>query len=65
MHACGLGGNDTIDSRGGRDVLRGGTGNDVLLARDRTRDTLDGGPGRDRARVDKIDAVRNIETRLP
>ena len=62
---CGLGGNDTIDGKGGRDVLRGGTGNDLLLARDRKRDTIDGGPGRDRARLDKVDAVRNVETRLP
>ncbi len=60
----GAAGNDTLNGGGGKDVLLGGVGNDTLLARDGVRDTANGGPGSDRARVDKTDAVRSIQTRF-
>lgn len=37
----------------GADRLRGDAGNDVLVARDRFHDRLDGGTGRDRATIDR------------
>jgi hypothetical protein len=55
-------GKDTI--RGGfrADELRGGPGADTFYARDRYRDRVFGGLGRDRARVDRrLDRVRSIE----
>jgi dipeptidyl aminopeptidase/acylaminoacyl peptidase len=54
----------------GRNVLRGtpypdfinaGGGNDLVLARDGARDTIDCGPGTDVARVDRIDIVEHCE----
>jgi hypothetical protein len=66
----GLGGNDALSGGlgadrlvggGGRDSLRAGPGSDTLVARDGTRDLVDGGTGRDRARVDRIDIRRSIE----
>jgi Ca2+-binding RTX toxin-like protein len=66
----GLGGNDLLvggsgadqlvgDS--GRDTFRAGRGKDTLFARDRRRELVDGGGGRDRARVDGTDIRRSIE----
>jgi Ca2+-binding RTX toxin-like protein len=58
----GGGGKDTI--RGGfrADELRGGAGRDTFYARDRYRDRVFGGLGRDKARVDRrLDRVRSIE----
>jgi uncharacterized repeat protein (TIGR01451 family) len=52
---CGHGGADVVDGGGGRDRLLGGRGNDTILARDGERDTIDCGPGRDRAVVDRLD----------
>ncbi|HSL64406.1 MAG TPA: hypothetical protein VK874_07075 [Gaiellaceae bacterium] len=57
----GLAGNDRIDGKGGRDVLLGGAGNDTILAVDGAVDTVDCGPGRDRATVDRADRVRRCE----
>jgi serine protease AprX len=54
-------GNDRITGGPGRDTIKAGTGNDVVNARDRERDVVDCGPGRDTATVDKIDVVRNCE----
>jgi Ca2+-binding RTX toxin-like protein len=46
----------------GRDVTIGGSGADTLLARDRQRDRIYGGPGRDRARIDRrLDVLQRIE----
>ncbi|MEX2211258.1 MAG: hypothetical protein WD689_05785 [Gaiellaceae bacterium] len=39
-------------------------GNDSFYTRDRERDTIDGGPGRDTARVDSRDRVKNVERGL-
>jgi hypothetical protein len=57
----GLAGNDTIEGSGGDDALFGGPGADRLLARDSRRDTVDCGPGRDLALVDRRDVVRGCE----
>jgi hypothetical protein len=64
----GLGGNDRLDGGPGHDTLIGGpgrdtllgrTGNDTIEARDRTRDTIACGPGRDRVFADRADTIRN------
>jgi hypothetical protein len=64
----GKGGKDTLRSDlygSDRDVLKGGSGNDILNARDRdSRDTLDGGPGDDECRGDFQDAFRSCETQV-
>jgi Ca2+-binding RTX toxin-like protein len=67
----GEGGSDLIYGNEGRDVLFGGVGhdrlfgglgNDTLQARDGLRDRLHGGPGTDRARIDRrLDVVMGIE----
>jgi Tol biopolymer transport system component len=55
-------GNDTIFGGSGRDRLFGEYGRDTLFARDRQRDRLDGGPARDRARIDpRLDRRQRIE----
>jgi hypothetical protein len=64
-------GNDTLYAQGGpdrliggraRDALVAGSGGDTLAARDRRRDWLGGGAGRDQARVDRsLDTVRGVE----
>jgi Ca2+-binding RTX toxin-like protein len=54
-------GNDRIAGRAGHDGLSGGPGADVLFSRDLQRDRVDGGLGRDRARVDRLDITRLIE----
>jgi hypothetical protein len=62
----GLGGNDLLDGGNGNDMLIGGkgrdvlfgrAGNDVLSARDRQRDRVLCGPGRDRVLADRVDVV--------
>jgi Ca2+-binding RTX toxin-like protein len=58
---CGLGGNDTLKGLAGNDRLVGGGGNDTFYARDRFRDVLIGGTGRDRARINASDVRRSIE----
>ncbi|MBE2317396.1 hypothetical protein DVA67_015545 [Solirubrobacter sp. CPCC 204708] len=55
-------GQDEIDGGAGRDAIDAGRGNDLVHARDRTRDTIDCGTGRDRAVVDRTDRVKNCET---
>jgi large repetitive protein len=58
-------GNDRLTGSEGRDLLRGGTGRDVFFTRDGERDTVLGGPGRDRARVDRfLDRLRAVERRF-
>jgi hypothetical protein len=69
---CGLGGADILLGKGGNDLLvgglgkdklYGGPGNDRLMARDGKRDLVSGGPGRDVARVDRIDRLTGVEVR--
>jgi hypothetical protein len=58
----GLGGNDRLVGGAGRDRLYGGRGRDTFFARDRRHDSLYGGLGHDRARVDRpLDRRRSIE----
>ncbi|MBA3717305.1 MAG: PD40 domain-containing protein [Actinobacteria bacterium] len=62
----GLKGNDVIDGGPGEDIIDGGAGNDLLLARDHRKDTVRGGPGFDRAQIDKgLDDVSGAEELLP
>jgi RTX calcium-binding nonapeptide repeat (4 copies)/WD40-like Beta Propeller Repeat len=60
-------GDDWIDGGFARDVLTGGNGNDRLFARDGVADTVEGGTGRDSARIDAglRDRVLGIEVLLP
>jgi TolB protein len=55
-----IGGDDDDTLIGGRgsDLVFGAAGRDVLLGRDGSRDVLDGGPGVDRIRGDRLDVVR-------
>jgi hypothetical protein len=46
-----------LQGRPGRDVLRGGPGNDTLIVRDRSRDAVRCGGGRDLVLADQRDAV--------
>ncbi len=50
-------GNDHLVGGPGRDVLDGGTGKDRIEARDRARDVIRCGPGRDAVIADRVDSV--------
>ena len=63
-HLLGGFGDDVLDGGGSDDELFGGPGLDVLRSRDGIADLVNGGPGRDRARVDVLDVLRAIERRL-
>jgi dipeptidyl aminopeptidase/acylaminoacyl peptidase len=54
-------GNDTINGGGGDDTMLGGPGNDTFEAIDGFRDSMDGGAGRDRARLDPNDWLSSVE----
>lgn len=56
----GGGGGDRLDGGSGRDSFAGGAGADRLLARDATRDALNGGSGRNRAVADRVDRVSRV-----
>ena len=69
-HLTGGSGNDRLSGGSGSDRLNGGrgrnryaagTGRDIVNARNRRRDRVDCGPGRDIARVDRFDRVRRCE----
>jgi Ca2+-binding RTX toxin-like protein len=55
-------GADRVHAGKGRDIVFAGRGNDRVYARDRERDRIDGGLGRDWARVDRKDSVVGVET---
>ena len=57
-------GNDRLVGGSGADTLVGGAGHDTFATRDRMRDLLYGGLGRDRARVDRLDRVTAVEARF-
>jgi hypothetical protein len=57
---AGSGGRDRLVGGTGRDRFSGGRGADTLISRDRTREVVNGGPGRDRARVNRSDVLRSI-----
>ena len=50
-------GNDRLFGGTGRDMLDGGPGNDTISARDKTRDTIKCGAGRDTVTADRTDTV--------
>lgn len=55
-------GSDRLVGGGARDAYNGGGGRDTLIARDRKAEVVNGGPGRDRARIDRgRDRARSIE----
>jgi Tol biopolymer transport system component len=54
-------GNDVIDGGPGRDRIFGGPGSDTIQDVDGEKETIDCGPGRDHAIVDKTDVVRSCE----
>jgi Ca2+-binding RTX toxin-like protein len=54
-------GNDTLIGAGGRDTYSGGSGNDTIYSRDAFREVVSGGPGFDRARVNRSDVRQSIE----
>jgi hypothetical protein len=53
--------NDILRGGPGRDHLFGDSNADVLYARDRNRERVDGGRGVDRARVDPVDGLFRVE----
>ena len=63
-HLFGDWGIDRLVGGRGRDMLDGSRGRDILLARDGVRDSVFGGVGSDRARIDRgIDRVLSVERR--
>jgi hypothetical protein len=59
----GLGGGDTITPGGGADQVFGASGDDVLHLRDGFADVADGGPGTDRAVIDRsLDRPTGVES---
>jgi Ca2+-binding RTX toxin-like protein len=63
---CGFGSDDVIAAAGGPDVVDAGAGADTILARDRRKDTIRGGTGRDRARIDRrLDRMSGVEETIP
>jgi hypothetical protein len=55
-------GNDGIAGGYGSDAIEGGTGDDRVLSYDPDRDTVDCGPGNDRAYISRNDRVTGCET---
>jgi glucose/arabinose dehydrogenase len=54
-------GNDSLNGGRGPDVVAGGKGNDRIDARNRRRDRIDCGRGRDTVLADRFDRLRNCE----
>jgi Ca2+-binding RTX toxin-like protein len=54
-------GNDRLDGGPGRDEIEADEGRDYVIAADGRRDTVNCGPGRDSARVDRFDRVIGCE----
>jgi uncharacterized delta-60 repeat protein len=57
-------GNDYLNPGPGIDQVSAGNGNDQLFSLDHERDTLDAGPGHDRAKTDQNDLLTNSESPL-
>ena len=62
-HADGFGGPgaDQLRAGPGHNFMGGGAGSDTFFARDGAEDSINGGVGHDRARVDHHDRLKNIE----
>jgi hypothetical protein len=60
-HLFGYAGNDVLIGGPGKDTIDAHTGNDTIRARDKTRDIVRCGPGRDTVTADKIDKLTNCE----
>jgi hypothetical protein len=58
-------GDDRLTGGPAGDTISGGDGADVVEARDGSADTIDCGPGLDRAFVDAVDVVTNCNDPLP
>lgn len=56
-------GNDTITGGGLADTLNGEAGNDTIYSRDSVIDTVDGGPGHNKAQVDSTDILSNVSSK--
>jgi Ca2+-binding RTX toxin-like protein len=54
-------GNDFMSGGPGKDKIYGGPGNDKIDSRDKTRDVVDCGPGKDTVTADKVDVVKHCE----
>ena len=54
-------GNDTLAGAGGRNSYSAGAGKDTVNARNRKRERVNCGSGRDKATVDRSDKVRGCE----
>lgn len=62
---CGRKGDDVLIGGRHQDQIWGHSGDDLILARDRARDWIGGGLGRDRARLDTgLDRARGVEALL-
>jgi Ca2+-binding RTX toxin-like protein len=57
----GAGSQDRLFGQNGEDELRGAGGDDILYVRFGGRDMARGGPGRDRTKADRSDALRSVE----
>ncbi len=54
-------GNDDITPGAGQDLVNGQGGDDTILGRDKERDRIDCGAGRDKVTADRRDVVKNCE----
>jgi Ca2+-binding RTX toxin-like protein len=60
-HLFGFAGSDVLFGGPGRDKIDAQAGNDTIYARDKSRDIVGCGPGRDTVTADKIDKLTNCE----
>ena len=58
-------GNDVIYPGAGRDLVDADQGSDLIYSLDGHRDVINGGPGLDRARTDKLDRSSGVERFFP
>jgi hypothetical protein len=54
-------GDDTLSPGSGHDAVSAGAGDDTVNARDRLRESIDCGPGRDTVRADRHDRLKGCE----
>lgn len=63
-HVRGEAGTDLLDGGASDDTVAGGTQADTIYARDGIRDTVNGGTGKDRGRLDRADRRASVERRF-